>query len=47
MGYYSIIKKNEIMSFSGECMEVEIIILKMNITYSLSFVEFGPKKRMT
>jgi hypothetical protein len=28
MGYYSAIKKNEIMSFSGKWMEVKTIMLK-------------------
>jgi hypothetical protein len=27
IGYYSVIKKNEIISFSGKCIEMEIIML--------------------
>jgi hypothetical protein len=47
---YSVIMKNEIMSFAGKWMEVEIITLreirvrKTNATHFLSYAESGSKK---
>jgi hypothetical protein len=49
--YYSAIKKNEMMSFTGKWMELEIIHVKGNkpelnrrISHFLSSVESRPKK---
>jgi hypothetical protein len=53
MEYYSAKKKNEIMSFVGQWMELEITMLseisqaqKPDIACSRSFVEPRPKMRM-
>jgi hypothetical protein len=46
MEYYSAIKKNEFMSFTGKCMELEMIRLsEISQTENvLSFAKLKPKK---
>jgi hypothetical protein len=47
MEFYPVTKKNEILSFTGKWMELEIIILSevsqnQKATSSLSYVEYRP-----
>jgi hypothetical protein len=51
MEFYSVIKKNEILSFAGKWVELEEIVLskvsqvqKPKATCFLSFVEYRPKR---
>jgi hypothetical protein len=46
--FYSAMKKNEILSFSSKCMELENIIFlarlrRPKIAYSPSYVDYSPK----
>jgi hypothetical protein len=51
MEYYSVTKKKEILSFAGQCIELENIILsevrlrKPKAACSLSYVDYGPKTK--